>query len=458
MNFPILIPGLPPAIWGLILIIILVSFFKSPMGKGMIGEFIVNLSAKIFLDKNTYHLIKNVTLPTESGTTQIDHIIVSKYGIFVIETKNMKGWIFGSGQQAKWTQKIYKHSVSFQNPLRQNYKHTKTLASLLNIDHEKIFSLVVFVGGSEFKTEMPDNVTYCRGFIKFVKAKNELLFNRLEVKNIVESIGKIRLKENFQTHSAHVQHLKSLHSQETNVGFSGAKICVESENERPPHQGGTGLTEILINAVQGNQQMNHKFSQGDSEPSMKRKKRHSFFKKFFLLKAIHSFGSLIFIVLILVIAFSCFSLIINSNENITTKLSNIFLKKDRETNLGIATNIAPAAPTGTDLTSQTKKSVEYEFSASQIERAKKDLLKGEKETISSLDKSSELAQLKQAPKLVSKEKDNQGYLYEITLNSGKIITSDNMLIGGSKVTFMDKKGVILSINSEEVKTVNRKYR
>ena len=81
------------------------------------GEFAVNVSAKLLLDKERYHLIKDVTLPTTDGTTQIDHIIVSIYGVFVVETKNMKGWIFGSPQQKTWTQKIYKHSQKFQNPL-----------------------------------------------------------------------------------------------------------------------------------------------------------------------------------------------------------------------------------------------------------------------------------------------------------------------------------------------------
>jgi len=67
--------------------------------KGVLGEFKVNLATKLFLDKRIYTLLKNVTLPTADGTTQIDHVIVSRYGVFVIETKNMKGWIFGSAQQ-----------------------------------------------------------------------------------------------------------------------------------------------------------------------------------------------------------------------------------------------------------------------------------------------------------------------------------------------------------------------
>ena len=59
--------------------------------KGILGELFVNVVAKVRLDKRIYILFKNVTLPTEDGTTQIDHIIVSRYGVFVIETKNMKG-------------------------------------------------------------------------------------------------------------------------------------------------------------------------------------------------------------------------------------------------------------------------------------------------------------------------------------------------------------------------------
>jgi hypothetical protein len=111
--------------WWLMPLFITVAILKTPFIKGVIGEFKVNLAAKFFLDKYIYTLFKNVTLPTEDGTTQIDHVIVSRYGVFVIETKNMKGWIFDSPQQKTWTQKIYRHTTKFQNPLHQNYKHTQ---------------------------------------------------------------------------------------------------------------------------------------------------------------------------------------------------------------------------------------------------------------------------------------------------------------------------------------------
>ena len=196
--------------WYLIPFFILVSLAKSAWFKGIWGEFIVNLSAKLFLDAKQYRLIKNVTLPTEDGSTQIDHIIVSKYGVFVVETKNMKGWIFGSPNQKTWTQKIYKHSSKFQNPLHQNYKHVKTLESLLSVEKEQIFSVVVFVGNSIFKTDMPENVTDGSGYIQLIKSKKQLVLSESEVMDIINKIETRRLIPSFKTNREHVKHVKEI--------------------------------------------------------------------------------------------------------------------------------------------------------------------------------------------------------------------------------------------------------
>ena len=192
---------------------IAVLFFKSAFFKGKFGEFMVNLAARFALDKDTYRLIKNVTLPTEDGsTTQIDHVFVSRYGLFVVETKNMNGWIFGSERQKQWTQKIYKQSYKFQNPLHQNYKHVKTLESFLGVPEDKIFSVIVFVGDSTFKTDMPENVTYTSGYIDYIKSKTEEIFSEDEVWDIYLSISTGRLEPSLATERGHVDYLRSKHS------------------------------------------------------------------------------------------------------------------------------------------------------------------------------------------------------------------------------------------------------
>lgn len=176
--------------------------------KGWFGEFGIKLLARLFLDGKEYHLIKNVTLPTEDSTTQIDHIIVSRFGLFVVETKNMKGWILGSENDRQWTQQIYNHKTQFQNPLKQNHRHAKVLEEILGLMPDRIFSLIVFVGESTFKTKMPENVTTARGYTDYIRSKTEPLFGAYEVQEIIEKIEAYRLDPDLETRRAQVKNLE----------------------------------------------------------------------------------------------------------------------------------------------------------------------------------------------------------------------------------------------------------
>ena len=196
-------------LWWLLPITAVILFFKSPTGKGIVGEGLLNFVINIALDKKKYQLLKNITLSTEDGTTQIDHIIVSQYGVFVIETKNYKGWIFGSEHSKTWTQSIYGKKNTFQNPLHQNYKHVKALQKLLKLDDDKIFSVVVFVGESTFKTDMPSNVVYPLGLLSFIKLHQTILFTSREMWRVVEGIEDAQLAKSFKTNREHVQNLKT---------------------------------------------------------------------------------------------------------------------------------------------------------------------------------------------------------------------------------------------------------
>ncbi len=191
-------------------IAILGLVLKASWFKGWFGELQVNLAARFFLN-NDYHVVKNVTFPTEDGSTQIDHIIISPFGVFVVETKNMRGWIFGRERDRYWTQKLHKnHSQKFQNPLRQNYKHTKTLTELLGLPETKVKSLVVFVGGSTFKTTMPENVTKGFGYIRYLKGHNQRILTEVEIEKIIKTIAQSRLAPSLKTHKTHVQHVKRI--------------------------------------------------------------------------------------------------------------------------------------------------------------------------------------------------------------------------------------------------------
>ncbi len=188
---------------------LVVITIKSPWFKGVVGETTVKYSAKFQLPENIYHPIHNVTLPTLDGTTQIDHIFVSQFGIFVVETKNMKGWIFGGEKQKQWTQTIFKNTYKFQNPLHQNYKHVKALEAALNIPPEIIHSVVVFTGDSTFKTPMPANVFNGGGYGKYIKSFGEPVLSEAEVNKVVSQIQSGRLAPSRKTNRNHVQQLKA---------------------------------------------------------------------------------------------------------------------------------------------------------------------------------------------------------------------------------------------------------
>ena len=181
---------------------------------------LVHISAKIHLNKDKYHVLRNVTLPTADGTTQIDHIIVSEYGVFVIETKNMKGWIFGGAHQRTWTQKIFKYTKKFQNPLHQNYKHVETLKSILELNDQQIFSVVVFVGSSTFKTEMPENVINGPGLIRYIKSKDQHVLFDTDVQMILSKIEAERLVPSRETTKAHINHVKQIVEEKQNSDSS----------------------------------------------------------------------------------------------------------------------------------------------------------------------------------------------------------------------------------------------
>ncbi len=76
--------------------------------KGWLGEKMTTFGMWLKLEQEVYRRVHNVILPARNGTTQIDHVVVSIYGLFVIETKNMEGWIFGSAQQETCTQQFFK--------------------------------------------------------------------------------------------------------------------------------------------------------------------------------------------------------------------------------------------------------------------------------------------------------------------------------------------------------------
>ncbi|WP_320129681.1 NERD domain-containing protein [uncultured Sphaerochaeta sp.] len=119
--------------------------------KGIAGE--SNIARKLQKIQNEKFMVLNdVLLKTQKGSSQIDHVVISIYGIFVIETKNYSGWIHGNENSEFWTQSIYKNKIKFRNPIKQNWAHVYALKEVLS-DFKQIsyHPIVVFSGRAVLK-------------------------------------------------------------------------------------------------------------------------------------------------------------------------------------------------------------------------------------------------------------------------------------------------------------------
>ena len=204
-------------LWWVIPLLVAVAVLQSPWFKGWLGEWLVKTQARRSLPASTYHAFHDVTLADEAGSTQIDHLFVSPYGLFVVETKNYKGWIFGSAHSAQWTQTTGRYKHRFQNPLRQNYRHTLALSQSLDIDHGLIRSLVVFTGEARFKTLLPDNVCTLSNFDRYILRFRDVVWSEQEVQSLCQAITAQRLARGRATNAAHRQHLRKRHGQRPHV-------------------------------------------------------------------------------------------------------------------------------------------------------------------------------------------------------------------------------------------------
>ncbi|MCQ2367417.1 MAG: NERD domain-containing protein [Kiritimatiellae bacterium] len=187
-------------------------YLRSAKGKGVLGEKLVSMRLRDGLGPE-YEILNDIYLPTQDGaTTQIDHVVVSKYGIFVVETKNYSGWIFGDAKAAKWTKSDYGKKSQFQNPMRQNYRHICALSENLGIPKDYFIGIVAFCGTGEFKTEMPEGVVYSRRAAKYIKSYSSQIIKDEQVHEIAEVILEWQATLSKQQIAAHVQNLNVRHA------------------------------------------------------------------------------------------------------------------------------------------------------------------------------------------------------------------------------------------------------
>lgn len=182
---------------------------KMPMWKGKHSEKLVR--KKMLQLPDEYIIFNDLWFESNGRSTQIDHIVVSPYGIFVIETKGYKGWILGGENSEYWTQVIYKSKHQFYNPIKQNEGHVKFLRHLLKCSVDIPFvPIVVFDNSAELKVHTNNHIVVNRcNLNRAISQYNEAILNATQVDQIVNSIQRyytIADKEETRQHKHYVQY------------------------------------------------------------------------------------------------------------------------------------------------------------------------------------------------------------------------------------------------------------
>ena len=143
--------------------------------KPKIGEAEVALILTEGLDSKQYTVLQDIMLLNHNGdTTQIDQVVVSRWGIFVIETKTMRGWIFGEATDESWTQSLnHWRKPKFLNPIRQNAGHVRTLSERLDLPCDCFHSIVAFAPEAEFKKKFPSEVMHFQDVVKYIQEHSQ---------------------------------------------------------------------------------------------------------------------------------------------------------------------------------------------------------------------------------------------------------------------------------------------
>lgn len=200
-----------------ILLIVLYRLFQKNFSNliGKAGEFWVKRELRL-LPKNQYFILNDIMLEINNQTHQIDHVVVSNYGIFIIETKQYNGYITGGEYDKKWKKKSGKKIYYFQNPIHQNYGHLKAIQEAKNIEEDKLIPIVCIPSRAKVQVNVKSHVVSIYKLLDTIKSyRAEVIQNKEEIYNKLSSLNIIDKKRRKE----HIKYIK------TNIVKYDSNIC-----------------------------------------------------------------------------------------------------------------------------------------------------------------------------------------------------------------------------------------
>ncbi len=181
----------PMFLFLLLFVVTVVTIIRLPAIRGKQGEAVVAMRLKE-LPKSEYAVFNNLLIQRGEYSSQIDHVVVSEYGIFVIETKNYKGWIYGGEYSEHWTQNIWGNKYQLYNPILQNQGHVNALKYYLNRRDLPLFPVVTFSSRANVMVRTKENpVLYYFDIKDFILSKKNVLLSDADKQAVVQMLSRL---------------------------------------------------------------------------------------------------------------------------------------------------------------------------------------------------------------------------------------------------------------------------
>ncbi len=213
------------------------AWYNSARQKGKRGEmYVFSILSQL---SEEYTIMNDLVFRTKKGTTQIDHVVVSKYGVFAIETKNYRGEIYGDDNRQEWTQLIvtevtyakkwwktytYVTKNHFYNPVKQSLGHAFRIKELLSAyPHVKIVPIVVFAGDAVLSNvDSRRHVVYEENLLDVIGEYRTTYLTDDDVQKVIGILEKNNIRE-FVNDRQHVKNIRAA-AREVNATIN-AGIC-----------------------------------------------------------------------------------------------------------------------------------------------------------------------------------------------------------------------------------------
>jgi len=167
---------------------LLIVFLSSPRARGDIAETRVRRLLSGGLEKSRYTVINDLEVPTGAGSVHVDHLVVSRFGLFVIESVYARGWISGGEFQERWKRRYLARTDRMENPLHRNTLQAEAVSRLTGLPGSRMHPLVVMVGALGFKTALPDRVLLPEKLISHIRGKERMLLDDEQAARVLANI------------------------------------------------------------------------------------------------------------------------------------------------------------------------------------------------------------------------------------------------------------------------------